>query len=197
MTEAARIQAILAGHTEEYAYFLDRYTDAIHRMVAGIVDCAEDAEEVTQDAFVRAYEKLPTFRGDCQFSTWLYRIAYRLALRCARKPRRELLFDGEEALDALGDEVSLPVDSMAEADDDQVEHLREAIGHLRPEERTLLLLAYDEERPTAEIAAIMGLSEGNIRTRLSRLRKKLFLLLSHEPENPRTPATSPQARPHA
>ena len=46
MTEAARIQAILAGHTEEYAYFLDRYADAIHRMVAGIVDCAEDAEYV-------------------------------------------------------------------------------------------------------------------------------------------------------
>lgn len=183
MTEAARIQAILAGHEEEYAYFLDRYADAIHRMVAGIVDCAEDAEEVTQDAFIRAYEKLPTFRGDCQFSTWLYRIAYRLALRCARKPRRELLFDDERALDALGDEVILSDNPEAGAADAAVERLRQALGRLRPEERTLLLLTYDEERPTAETATIMGLSEGNVRTRLSRLRKKLFVLLSHEPED--------------
>lgn len=183
MTEAARIQAILAGHEEEYAYFLDRYADAIHRMVAGIVDCAEDAEEVTQDAFVRAYEKLPTFRGDCQFSTWLYRIAYRLALRRARKPRRELLFDDERALDALGDEVILSDNPEAGAADAAVERLRQALGRLRPEERTLLLLTYDEERPTAETATIMGLSEGNVRTRLSRLRKKLFVLLSHEPED--------------
>lgn len=183
MTEAARIQAILAGHEEEYAYFLDRYADAIHRMVAGIVDCAEDAEEVTQDAFIRAYEKLPTFRGDCQFSTWLYRIAYHLALRRARKPRRELLFDDERALDALGDEVILSDNPEAGAADAAVERLRQALGRLRPEERTLLLLTYDEERPTAETATIMGLSEGNVRTRLSRLRKKLFVLLSHEPED--------------
>ena len=55
MTETERIHAILAGHTEEFAWFLDRYADATHRLVAGIVDCAEDAEEVTQDAFIRAY----------------------------------------------------------------------------------------------------------------------------------------------
>lgn len=180
MTETERIHAILAGHTEEFAWFLDRYADATHRLVAGIVDCAEDAEEVTQDAFIRAYEKLSTFRGDCRFSTWLYRIAYRLALRRARTPRTEQTVVDERLWESLSDDVALPLLDESEATDDQVERLRQALDRLRPDERTLLMLTYDEERPAAEVATIMGLSEGNIRTRLCRLRKKLFILLNHD-----------------
>ena len=76
--------------------------------------------------------------------------------------------------------MALPLLDESEATDDQVERLRQALDRLRPDERTLLMLTYDEERPAAEVATIMGLSEGNIRTRLCRLRKKLFILLNHD-----------------
>lgn len=180
MTETERILRILAGHAEEYAYFLDRYAEATHRLVAGIVDCAEDAEEVTQDAFIRAYEKLGSFRGDCRFSTWLYRIAYRLALRRAQTQRPEQPFDDEPQWERISDDVALPLLNDDEATDEQVEQLRQALDQLHPDERTLLMLTYEEERPAAETANIMGLSEANVRTRLCRLRKKLFMLLSHD-----------------
>ncbi len=77
--------------------------------------------------------------------------------------------------------VSLPFDVDVPFDEEQVERLHKAMEKLRPDERAILLLAYDEERPTAEIATIMRLSEGNVRTRLSRLHKKLFVFLSHDP----------------
>ena len=127
-------------------------------------------------------EKLSTFRGDCRFSTWLYRIAYRLALRRARTPRTEQTVDDERLWESLSDDVPLPLLDESEATDDQVERLRQALDRLRPDERVLLMLTYDEERPAAEVATIMGLSEGNIRTRLCRLRKKLFILLNHDSE---------------
>ena len=105
-----------------------------------------------------------------------------LALRRARTPRTEQTVVDERLWESLSDDVALPLLDESEATDDQVERLRQALDRLRPDERTLLMLTYDEERPAAEVATIMGLSEGNIRTRLCRLRKKLFILLNHDSE---------------
>ena len=102
------------------------------------------------------------------------------ALRRARTPRTEQTVDDERLWESLSDDVPLPLLDESEATDDQVERLRQALDRLRPDERVLLMLTYDEERPAAEVATIMGLSEGNIRTCLCRLRKKLFILLNHD-----------------
>ncbi len=177
MTEDDRIRLVLSGHTEAFAYFLDRYADATHRLVAGIVGRPEEAEEITQDAFVQAFEHLASFRGDCRFSTWLYRIAYRLALRHSGHDRHETASPDNEALDNLPDEFDPAAFGEEEAETDRVERLRRALDSLPPDERTLIALFYDEERPAAEIAHIMGLSEANVRTRLCRIRKKLFVKL--------------------
>mgnify|MGYP000136284120 CR=1 FL=1 len=87
--ESYIITRILAGKTEEYAYFLDTYGQAVFALIVRMVNSEEDAEELTQDAFMKAFEHLSSFGGKSSFSTWIYRIAYNTALSFLRKKNVE------------------------------------------------------------------------------------------------------------
>lgn len=83
--ESYIITRILAGKTEEYAYFLDTYGQPVFSLIVRMVNSEEDAEELTQDTFMKAFEHLSSFNGKSSFSTWIYRIAYNTALSFLRK----------------------------------------------------------------------------------------------------------------
>ena len=87
--ESYIITRILAGKTEEYAYFLDTYGQPVFSLIVRMVNSEEDAEELTQDTFMKAFEHLSSFNGKSSFSTWIYRIAYNTALSFSVKNRHK------------------------------------------------------------------------------------------------------------
>ena len=171
--EQRLIARVLDGHTEDYGYFLERYGQEVMRLVSRLVPQQQDAEELVQDAFVRAYDRLETFGGRSSFSTWICRIAYTTAVSWLRKQRIKYL--------SIEDNLHLTDTKVDEALDDEtrIDELRRAIAQLKPDEQTLITLFYYDNRPLADIAYILDIETGTIATRLHRIRRKLYLLMKH------------------
>lgn len=161
-----------------FEHFLERYGQQVFALIVRIVENQEDAEELTQDTFLKAFEHLSSFKEESSFSTWLYRIAYNTAISAVRKRKREVLFMDEQALTAATDER---VDStLNDESEEQVKRLQAAIRKLDADERALIALFYEEEKTVSETAAILGLTESNAKVKLHRIRKKLYVLIRQE-----------------
>mgnify|MGYP000432384018 FL=1 len=89
------IHRILKGETSLYEYFLDKYSQQVFILIIRIVENQEDAEELTQDTFLKAFEHLSSFKAESSFSTWIYRIAYNTAISATRKKKQELISYGQ------------------------------------------------------------------------------------------------------
>lgn len=174
--ERQLIVRILSGHAEEYSYFLDRYGPQVFALVARLVSDQLDAEEIAQDAFVRAFTALGTFDFRSEFSTWVSRIAYNCAVQFLRKRRREVVLDIDETqLACISDSMA---DEIFSADgDDRISLLNRAVDMLPPDDRALLTLFYYEDRSISDIAYILSLKENNVAVRLYRVRKRLCVLV--------------------
>lgn len=176
--ESHIISRILAGRTEEFAYFLDTYGQVVFSLLVRMVETEEDAEELTQDVFMKAFTHLGSFYGKSSFSTWIYRIAYNTGMSFLRKrPVEEAAFDDRFWAPVSDTQVDEALDDTS---GDRVEQLGQALKRLSPDERVLIALYYEEERPLREVAKIMGLTESNAKVRLHRIRKKLYLLMQEE-----------------
>ena len=173
MDEQRLIARILDGHESDYGYFLERYGGEVFAIVSRLVPNREDAEELTQDAFVRAYNRLDSFVGRSSFSTWVCRIAYTTTVSWLRKKRIKYL--SIEDRQGLSDRE---VDEVLD-DESRIDDLRQAIALLKPNEQMLLELYYFESRPMADIAYILDVEPGTIATRLHRIRRKLYSLMKH------------------
>ena len=169
--EQRLIARILDGHTEDYGYFLERYGEEVFRLVARLVPIQQDAEELVQDAFVRAYDRLNTYTGEASFSTWLCRIAYNLTVSWLRKQKIKYT-----TIDERKDISDTDIDQLLD-DETRIQHLNTACAQLTPDEQALINLFYYEGLPMRDIAYILGLEQGNVATRLHRVRKKLYLII--------------------
>ena len=179
--EQEYIKRILGGEMELYGYFLDTYGHRIFTPVQQMVSNREDAEDITQDIFVKAYESLKRYRGDCEFITWIYRIACNVTASILRKNKQRqeyLSFNGNIPEHIGNDESEIPFDIIDENEpDERIEDLQLAISWLSAEERALITLFYYENKSIEDCAYILQQSEGNIKVRLHRVRKKLSLYL--------------------
>lgn len=176
--EAHIIKEILNGKTEQYEYFLDRYGQQVFVLVDRIVSCQEDAEELTQDVFLKAFQQLSSFKAESSFSTWIYRIATNLAISAVRKKRNDVLRLDDSVFANLSD---IQVDEALEDDsEEQMERLQQAMNQLEADERALITLYYLEEKPLVEVAFILGITEGNAKVKLHRIRKKLYVLIKNQ-----------------
>ena len=176
--EAHIIKEILNGKTEQYEYFLDRYGQQVFVLVDRIVSCQEDAEELTQDVFLKAFQQLSSFKAESSFSTWIYRIATNLAISAVRKKRNDVLRLDDSVFANLSD---TQVDEALEDDsEEQMERLQQAMNQLEADERALITLYYLEEKPLVEVAFILGMTEGNAKIKLHRIRKKLYVLIKNQ-----------------
>ena len=176
--EAHIIKEILNGNTEQYEYFLDRYGQQVFVLVDRIVSCQEDAEELTQDVFLKAFQQLSSFKAESSFSTWIYRIATNIAISAVRKKRNDVLRLDDSVFANLSD---TQVDEALEDDsEEQMERLQQAMNQLEADERALITLYYLEEKPLAEVAFILGMTEGNAKVKLHRIRKKLYVLIKNQ-----------------
>jgi RNA polymerase sigma-70 factor, ECF subfamily len=171
---------VLAGETALFEILMRRYNQRLYRVSRGILRDDSEAEDVMQDAYVRAYEHLNQFVGRAAFSTWLTRIAIHEAL--ARKRRRGRL-DELDALPANGESMSImkssePSPEAGTATAEARALLEQAIDHLPQAYRTVVMLREVEEMSVAETAESLGVSDAVVKTRLHRahamLRKDLY-----------------------
>ena len=185
--EQRLIARVLDGHAEDYGYFLERYGPEVMRLVSRLVPRQQDAEELVQDAFVRAYDRLETFGGRSSFSTWICRIAFTTTVSWLRRRRVKYLSiddlpsltSSDSSHRAGAQQLSDAVVDEALDDETRIDDLRRAIARLKPDEQTLVTLFYYDERPLADIAFILDIETGTIATRLHRIRRKLYLLMKH------------------
>lgn len=171
--EKELIARILDGHAEDFGYFLERYSHEAFAIMVRLVPQQEDAEELVQDAFVRAFNRLDTFEGRSSFSTWICRIAYNIAISWLRKQRMKYL--------SIDDNPEHSDTEIDEAFDDEslIENLTRAVALLKPDEQTLITLYYYDNRPLNDIAYILDVEPNTLATRLHRIRRKLYILMKH------------------
>ena len=172
------ISSVLTGKTECFSYFLDAYGQQIFNLIVRMTGSPEDAEELTQDSFMKAFEHLSSFNGNSSFSTWLYRIAYNTTLSALRKKRKEEQTFDERVWNTISDTEA---EQAMDADDEkQILLLKKALEKLTADEQALITLFYEEEKTVADICYILHLTESNVKVKLHRIRKKLYLLMKQE-----------------
>jgi len=171
------IERIRNGETNLFSYFVTRYSNSIYSLIVRIVLIKEDAEELTQDSFLKAFKKLDSFKGDCSFSTWLFRIAYNTAISATRKRKTVLSLVDETMLESVPDDA---IEIFFETDEDEMrlQKLEEAITKLNAEEKALITLFYTEGKSVAELGKVLDLSTDNVKVKLYRVRKKIYILMT-------------------
>jgi len=176
--DASLIAATLAGDSAAFGQLVGEYQDRLYNSLLRVLGSAEDAADIVQDAFVQAYTKLDTFRGTSAFYTWLYRIAFNLAMSHARKGHKATSLDGMKAL--AGDE---PMDGQPTAEtgvlmQERAELVHAALAELNMEHRQIIVLREIDGLRYDEIADILALPVGTVRSRLFRARLELRELLA-------------------
>lgn len=175
MEEKQLIKDILKGNTSAFSYFVDAYQDMAITIAYRICNNIQDAEDITQDAFVKAFHNLHTFRLDSKFSTWLYRIVYNTAITYTRSA-----FYTSEYVDytEINNQTSdwNVIDNIENAEKKEI--LNKALEKLPKDSALILTLFYLNENPIKEVVQITGLSEANVKVKLHRARKQLADILT-------------------
>ncbi|HYM78579.1 MAG TPA: RNA polymerase sigma factor [Candidatus Dormibacteraeota bacterium] len=174
------VERVLAGDAALYEVVMRRYNTRLYRVARAIVKNDGEAEDVMQDAYVRAFQHLGQFEGRAKFSTWLTRIAVHEALARARKARR--FEDWDDMNENMQNEIGVaPLTSNPESETAAVEMskiLEQAIERLPEQYRAVVMMRDVEEMTTAETAECLSLTEENVKVRLHRahgmLRKELY-----------------------
>jgi RNA polymerase sigma-70 factor, ECF subfamily len=177
------IRACLKGETAAFGDLVRHHQDRLYNTVYRLVDHAEDAHDVVQEAFLNAYLSLDSFKGDSQFFTWLYRIAVNTAISLKRKQRAVLSIhagrNGEGAIEpADSSEFSRPEHAAEQAD--QEVRIQTALNRLSPEHRAVLVLKDMEGQKYETMAEILQVPIGTIRSRLHRARTELREVLEKD-----------------
>jgi len=173
--ERLLIERSRRGDAAAFDTLVRRYEKSLYNTAYRLTGSYDDASDLAQEAFVRAWNNLRSFRGDASFSTWLYRIVTNAFLderkRRRARPQRSL----EEALTAdarqFEDPGPSPQDRVEERERRQI--LEQAIAGLPPPQRVLIVLYHTENRSYEEIAAILSLPMGTVKSRLNRARLAL------------------------
>jgi RNA polymerase sigma-70 factor (ECF subfamily) len=167
------VRRVLRGDLDEFSRLVGVYAPRMLNLALGIVRRRDVAEDVVQDALVKAYEKLGSWRGDSALSTWLYRIVYTTALSSLRGRRDEFFDSSATAPDSLGED-----DGDWRVTEENIAQMRCALEMLSPVDRTMVNLFYLEDKSVRDVAAICGESESNVKTRLHRTRVRLRELIN-------------------
>lgn len=175
-TDQYLINLTLKGNTRAFGELVERYQAFVFTIVLRIVKVREEAEEVAQDAFIKAFQSIATYRGESKFSSWLYSIAYRKALDAIRKNKKNRSLELIEEI-TEGDCSTIENALTYIEDQERKEMIQKCILQLPEQGAAIITLFYFEDQSIKEIAAITQLSEDNVKIKLYRGRKKLFTLL--------------------
>jgi len=170
------IEQILAGNSNSFSFIVDRHKDKAFNLAFRICGNREEAEEIAQDSFMKAYRALGSFTMKSSFATWLYRIVYNTAVSHVRIKKKGILSLDDfpaDATDFIGSNTS-----EEEADREYRNSLINfALQKITEEERALISLYYYEEMSSDEIAEVTGTAKSNIKVKLFRARQKMLEII--------------------
>jgi len=167
------IDKVLEGNVNAYSVIVERHNNRVYNLAFRICCNHEEAEEISQDSFLKAYRALGSFRRKSSFSTWLYRIVYNTAISHVRTKKREILSLEDfpaSAADFIGTGTT-----EEEAENEYRRSLLDfAFQKISDEERSLITLHYYEDMSTEEMSEVTGISKSNIKVKLFRARQKML-----------------------
>lgn len=182
ITDQAVVEQVIGGDADAFAVLVERYQDRIYSVALNYVSNSEDAVDVAQDTFVKAYAKLGSFDRASSFYTWIYRIAINTAIDFLRKRKARPVdsLDDEKYTETGFEPVSKDMSADPEralARGEQVRELREAIGSLSDKLKTVVVLHDVEGLSQEEVANILRVPLGTVKSRVSRGRAELRYFL--------------------
>jgi len=183
-TDLELIQQILNGETTQYALLVKRHQRFVFTLALRFAKNREDAEEIAQDCFVKAYRALATFKQTAKFSTWLYTITYTTAMTFLRKKQLDTssIHDDETFIQLENHTSSLNANDYEKQNSH--DFLNQAIGLLAPDDATIITMFYQGEQSLEEIGEVLHMQPNHIKVKLHRarqkLKEKLQLLLKDE-----------------
>jgi RNA polymerase sigma-70 factor (ECF subfamily) len=180
------IHRVLSGDRDAYGVLMERHFATVFRITFRITGNHQDAEDAAQEAFLRAYDKLPGFRQTAGFGTWVYRIAMNCAFDLVRRRYRDTSWNAAPLVTEHGEErfsatqMSGPQEALL--DGEAVELRHQAMDQLTPMERTAFVLRHMEEKSIGEIAVALGATTSSVKQAVFRAVGKLRRALRQEPE---------------
>jgi len=175
----AVIQKVLKGNINSFRYLVDKYKDMSFSIAMSILKDEFEAEDVIQEAFVKAFKNLRDFRKESGFSTWLYRIVVNESLGRMRKMKPQRMPDpGRDEDDGQEYEIQETIFHLTR--DDQIRYINKVLDMMDARESLLMRLFYLNESSLNEIEEISGFSSSNVRVILHRARKNFYCFLKNE-----------------
>ena len=178
-----QINQVLEGNTNAFGVLVDQYKDLVFTLALRMLKNREEAEEVSQDTFIKIFKSLKKFKGDSKFSTWIYKVTYNTCLDRLKKNKRQQQVDSiDEFTEKHVYTIDNALENMVEAE--RLQAIQECISLLPSEDGFLVTLYYFEEQSLAEISKIISISANHVKVKLFRSRQKLARILKErlEPE---------------
>jgi len=177
--EFALIERIIEGETDLYSHFVKKYNKDIFQLAFQMTKERELAEDLTQDAFVKGFEKIRSFQQKSQFLTWLYRIAYNLIINELKKRKVVFAYFDDET---VSEEEVVEIDDFYAQQETELRYqkLDNALQTLSKDEYAIILFHYYEQKTIDEIAFITSQTATNVKVKFFRIRKKLYNILRYE-----------------
>jgi RNA polymerase sigma factor (sigma-70 family) len=174
--EKLYLQKVLEGDVSKFSFFIEKYKDMAFSIAFRIIDDREDAEEIVQDSFLKAYKALSKFRQDSKFSTWFYKIVVNNSLsRLKRDKTKSYNIDLDKVSNVVIDNVESVYKGLTIAE--QHKFINIALTELSVEDRLLLTLYYLNENSLEEITEITEITHENLKMKIHRARKKMYIIL--------------------
>jgi RNA polymerase sigma-70 factor (ECF subfamily) len=183
-TDLALITSVLEGNTANYAVLVKRHQRFVFTLALRFAKNREDAEEIAQDCFVKAYKALGTFKQNSKFSTWLYTITYTTAMTFLRKKKLNTssINDDENVLQIANSGTGFDADQIEKKS--SYAYLNQAIKMLLPDDAAIITLFYKGEQSLDEIGTALKMEPNTVKVKLhrarQRLKEKLQFLLKDE-----------------
>jgi RNA polymerase sigma-70 factor (ECF subfamily) len=172
------IEAVRKGNAQAFSVLVEKYQKLVYTLALKLLKKPEDAEEMAQDTFVKAFQKLDSYEGKSKFSTWLYSITYNACVSELRKRRIEFKSLDDTRITEQ-DEMKMHDYYREVKKEDQERYLNLALEKLPEDDQVLVTLYYYESQSMDEISVITGLTVSNIKVKIHRARKKMYEFL-HE-----------------
>jgi RNA polymerase sigma-70 factor (ECF subfamily) len=185
MTDTEIINIILQGGRNEFRTLVERYQSMLFRTCMGFLHDKDDADDLTQEVFIQAYQSLNKFKNDSAFSTWIYRIAVNASLNRLRKNSRTPILNRLDSLFVTGKEKEISLTANDDEDPESIlirleksKWIQAALDSLPENQRTVIVLSKYDDLSQKEIAEIMKITEGAVESLIQRAKANLKVKLS-------------------
>ena len=167
------IHRVKAGDFKAFSHIVSGYQKMVFSIVLRIVNNREDAEDITQEIFIKVFKSLNSFNEEAGFSTWLYRIAYNTTLSEIRKRKIVFASFDDKFLTLKDEDIKENIEDISI--EERTLYLEQALKTIPAEDALLITMFYSDNQSIEEISRISNLSQANVKVKLHRIRKKLAI----------------------